>query len=294
MKKLEKAAIAIMLGSTLFVTGVSFAQQNQNQNGNGNRRGNNRNGGNMNGNMMMNGNSNMMMNGNSNMMMGGNSNQMMMNGNMSMGSGMMQSNAMIGNLSIDEFNRLNAQGGAAVAAITPTSAKLSSGDQKLMTEVAMGGMRQLEVSRAALSKVQSENARVLAQSEVDEQTALGAKLREIASAKGVTLPSAPDAKTTSMVAKMNAMAAGMDFDKMYIKASGVDGHKKLDKTMTKVAQKATDADLKAVEAAAHPLVRTHLQVSQAELDKMNGKGMRGGSMEGGSNSNRGGNSNSNR
>ena len=118
---------------------------------------------------------------------------------------------------------------------------------------------------------------------------MGAKLREIAAAKNITLPSAPDAKTTAMVAKMNALAAGASFDQTYVKTSGVDGHKKLDKTMTKVATKATDADLKAVEAAAHPLVRLHLQVSQAEVDRMSGRGTN--ANRSGSNSN--GNSNSN-
>jgi putative membrane protein len=70
---------------------------------------------------------------------------------------------MVGNMSVDEFNRLNAQGAAAVAAITPTSGQLSSRDRSLMMEVAMGGMMQLEVSRAALEKVTNPEARILAQ-----------------------------------------------------------------------------------------------------------------------------------
>jgi putative membrane protein len=83
----------------------------------------------------------------------------------------MEGGMMLGRISVEEFNRLNAEGAAMVAAITPTSTALSRGDQKLMMEVAMGGMMQLEVSRAALARVTSPQARLLAQSEVEEQTA---------------------------------------------------------------------------------------------------------------------------
>ena len=136
---------------------------------------------------------------------------------------------MIGNMSREEFNRINAQGNDAVAAIQPTAGGTASkGDQKLMTEVAMGGMLQFEVSRVAVEKATNEEVRVLAQSEVEEQTGVSAKLKEIAGENGVTLPSAPDSKTQKMVAKMQAMA-GAEFDRFYVLESGVKGHEKLEK-----------------------------------------------------------------
>lgn len=187
----------------------------------------------------------------------------------------------IGKLSEAEFMRLNEQGAATVSAVTPTSTPLSKSDQKLMMEVAMGGMMQLEVSRVAVQKATTEDARMLAEAEVAEQTGLKAKLTEIAAAKNITLPSAPDAKTRRMVAKMQGMS-GVNFDRAYVNESGVKGHQLLDKTMSKVETRATDPSLKALAAAAHPLVRTHLQVSRDELAQMSGKG---GSMGMGGNSN---------
>lgn len=181
---------------------------------------------------------------------------------------------MVGNMSVEEFNRLNAQGAAAVAAITPTGGELSSRDRSLMTEVAMGGMMQLEVSRAALDKLTNPEARILAQSEVEEQTAVSAKLREIASAKNVTLPAAPDSKTQSMVRKMQGMS-GAELDRNYVKESGVKGHERLQKTMTKVQSNAADASLKALATATMPVIQTHMQVSRQALDKMSGKGNSG-------------------
>lgn len=181
---------------------------------------------------------------------------------------------MVGNMSIEEFNRINAQGNAAVAAITPTGGELSSRDRSLMMEVAMGGMMQLEVSRAALEKVTNAEAKVLAQSEVEEQTGVSTKLKEIAAAKGVTLPAAPDAKTQAMVSKIRSMS-GAELDRMYVKESGIKGHEKLQKTMSKVQSKAADQSLKALATATMPVIQTHRQVSQQVLNKLSGKGNSG-------------------
>lgn len=197
---------------------------------------------------------------------------------------------MIGKMSREEYDRINKQGAEAVAAVQPTSAPLSKADEKLMMEVAMGGMMQLEIGKVAVEKATDEEAKILAQSEVEEQTGLSNKLKEIAAAKNITLPAAPDAKTQAMVAKMQSLS-GAEFDRTYVKESGVKNHEKLDKTMSKVESKATDASLKGVAVAAHPLVRTHLQVSKDVLDKMQGGGMTKNNSSGGST---GSNSNSNR
>ena len=178
---------------------------------------------------------------------------------------------MIGKESRAAFDRKNKKGAATVAAIKPTSAKLMSADQALMMEVAAGGMMQLETSRIAMQKASSDEVRQYAQAEVDEQTGLSAKLKEIASAKGVTLPAAPDAKTQEMVDKMQGMS-GAEFDTMYMKEIGENGHAKLDQVMSKVKSAATDGNLRAVAMAAHPLVKTHLEVAREIESKMGKSG----------------------
>lgn len=182
------------------------------------------------------------------------------------------STGMIGKESKSAFDRMNKKGAADVAAIQPTSAKLSSADQALMMEVAKGGMMQLEVSKVAVQKATNEEVRQLAQAEVEEQTGLSAKLKEIAQAKGVTLPSAPDAETSAMVSRMQGIS-GMAFDRMYVTESGVKGHEKLDGVMSKVKSSASDSNLKDVAKAAHPLVKAHLKVSREIMTKMSGGNM---------------------
>jgi putative membrane protein len=175
----------------------------------------------------------------------------------------------IGRLSMEELARKNQQGAAAVAAVKATPAPLSSADNALMMEVAMGGMMQLEVSRAAVSKATNDAVKMFAQAEVDEQTGLSAKLKEIAGAKGITLPSTPDAETQTMISRMQGLS-GADFDRMYVQESGVNGHKKLDDVMSRVQKNASDASLRDLAKAAHPLVETHLRAAQDMMKTMGG------------------------
>ena len=174
---------------------------------------------------------------------------------------------MVGKESKSEFDSQNQKGAAAVAAVSATPAKLSSADQSLMMEVAKGGTMQLEVSKIAVQQASNPEVKALAQAEVDEQTGLSQKLQEIASAKGMTLPSTPDAETQAMVSKLQGMS-GASFDKMYVDESGVKGHEKLDKVMSKVESSASDPSLKGVGKAAHPLVKTHLKVAREIKGKM--------------------------
>ena len=173
----------------------------------------------------------------------------------------------VGKESKSEFDSQNQKGAAAVGAVSATSAKLSSADQNLMLEVAKGGMMQLEVSKVALQKATNPEVRELAKAEVDEQTGLSAKLKEIADAKGITLPASPDPKTQAMVTKLQGMS-DVALDKMYVSESGVKGHEKLDKVMSTVESTASDASLKGIAKAAHPLVKTHLKVSRQILEKL--------------------------
>ncbi|WP_080241268.1 DUF4142 domain-containing protein [Spirosoma rigui] len=174
---------------------------------------------------------------------------------------------MVGRESKSEFDRMNKKGAADVAAIRATSAKLSSADQSLMLEVAKGGMKQLEMSKVAVQKAGNEAVRQLAQAEVAEQTGLSAKLKEIAQAKGVSLPSAPDAETQAALTRLQGVS-GAAFDRMYVTESGVKGHEKLDSVMGKVESSAADANLKSIAQAAHPLVKNHLNVSRDIMTKM--------------------------
>ena len=174
---------------------------------------------------------------------------------------------MVGSMSREEFEEANESGAEMVADVEATENLLSESDEQLMLEVAKGGMMQLEVSRVATENASDDEVMTMAEAEVEEQTGLSDKLQEIAAAKGLTLPDEPDAETQAMVEKLQNLS-GDEFDRAYIQQSGINGHEKLDAVMSRVEAEAEDADLKNLAAAAHPLVRTHLQISRAILEKM--------------------------
>jgi len=177
----------------------------------------------------------------------------------------------VGGMSKTEFERINKEGAAKVASISATKGSLSSADKELMLEVAKGGMQQLAASQIAAKRASSAKIRQLAEAEVEEQTGLAAKLKEIATAKGVTLPTQPDPQTQAMLTRFEQLS-GEELDRYYMAESGVKGHEKLDKVMSKVQAQAKDSNLKSLAAAAHPLVRTHLQVARTTLDSISATG----------------------
>lgn len=179
------------------------------------------------------------------------------------------SNGTIGKMPVATFNSMNAKGAATVKAIKPTKAALSAADQSLFMQVALGGQKQLAISQAALAKVSSPQAKLLASSEVEEQTTLSAKLQEIADAKGITLPPPPDTLAQTVLTRMQDLS-GSALDAFYVSESGVKGHEELEKTMVMVNSSAKDATLKQLASATLPVIRTHLSVSRDVAGSMTG------------------------
>lgn len=170
----------------------------------------------------------------------------------------------VGTIDAAEWATINREAGEKLAAIQPDAQRLSEGDQKLLADIVAGCLLQLELSRVAAANASSADVKAYAQAEVDEQTGLAAKLKEIADAKGVVLSGMPDDKTKDAVEKLEAKS-GSAFDTQYLRKGGVDGHQKLEKTMEKVQSGADDATLKLVAATALPLIRIHLQAARDEM-----------------------------
>ncbi len=170
----------------------------------------------------------------------------------------------IGNMSREDFNKKNQKGNEEVAAIKPTKDRLSEADQRLLMLIAAGGQKQLAMSQAAVGKVVRDDVKTLAQSEVEEQTGIAAKLQEIAMAKGVTLPAGPDEAARMAMDKMNGME-GPELERAYVKTSGVEGHIDLEKTMEMVKKRTADPALKDLAKATLPVIMMHKKVSMEIL-----------------------------
>jgi putative membrane protein len=146
---------------------------------------------------------------------------------------------------------------------------VSSSDRKFAMTAAMGGMAEVEMSRLALTKASSDAVKQYAQKMIDDHTAANAELMQIASAKGITLPTAPDAKMRAMMAKMDRLS-GAEFDHHYIMMAGSKDHQKMEKLFRDESMRGRDGDLKAFAAKTLPVVQQHLQMARDLQGQMPG------------------------
>lgn len=290
MKKLEKALLALILTSALFMTGITSAQQNRNQNRNSNanngntnanqnrntnaNRDSNANNGNVNSNMddNMNMNMNMNMNGNTN----GN-----MNSNINANSTPTPTPTPPGTVSYQNTN------------VTTTSQTSQTPlDAEFANMAAQGGEAEIQMANLALQKSQNKNVQKFARQMVKDHTKSGNKLEKLATKKSLTLTKTPNADQMQMMSQLQ-QASAAEFDMMYLRMAGVESHQAMETLFTNQASNGTDAELKDFASDTLPTVQKHLAMAQTMMnDGMSMSGNTNGNMN--DNSNRNSNSNSNR
>ncbi|WP_109370484.1 MULTISPECIES: DUF4142 domain-containing protein [unclassified Massilia] len=150
---------------------------------------------------------------------------------------------------------------AAAGSSSATGAKLSSGDQKILKDIAMADMAEVEGGKLAQSKGQSAEVKAFGQQMIDDHSANLKDVQALAQARGVTLPTEPDAKHKAMAAKLEKMS-GADFDKAYMKQAGVQDHKTVHAKLMTAQKKAKDPEVKALVDKTEPVVAQHLKSAQ--------------------------------
>src|SRR5256714_12178220 len=144
-------------------------------------------------------------------------------------------------------------------------AKVSS-DEKFADAAAVGGMEEVQLGQLAAQKGASDEVRQFGQRMVDDHSKAGDDLKQVASGKGWTLPSALDAKAQADVQKLSALS-GEKFDKEYVGMMLKD-HKKDVAEFQKESTGGADADIKSFAARTLPVIQEHLQMIQRIHDKM--------------------------
>jgi putative membrane protein len=156
-------------------------------------------------------------------------------------------------------------GVAAVAACAltalPAAAQSSKSDQRMMKDIAQANIAEIETGKLAQEKASKEEVRKFGQTMVDDHTKALGELQELASKKGVELPTEPDARHKAAATALKALS-GDAFDKRYMSMAGVSDHKKTHEELQKVQRSANDPDLKAYAAKTLPVVHGHLTTAQ--------------------------------
>jgi putative membrane protein len=147
---------------------------------------------------------------------------------------------------------------------------MSRADQKMVKDMAMANLAEVEAGRMAHGKTQNEQVRNFAQQMIDDHTKALGDVQQLAQAKGVLLPTELDRAHKRMVERMAALS-GDAFDRAYMQQAGVESHKKVHGLLQKAQSRAKDPELKALAARTMPIVDQHLSSAQ-QLHKDTARG----------------------
>ena len=148
---------------------------------------------------------------------------------------------------------------------TGSMAKLSSGDEKALKDMAQANINEIAAAKIALNKAESSEVKAFAQKMVDDHGDALTKVQTVAKQKDVTLPTEPDAQHKAMADKLEK-ESGDAFDKMYMENAGTKDHKMVLSKLQSDAKNIKDPDVKALADAHTPVVEQHLK--SAEQMKM--------------------------
>ncbi len=153
---------------------------------------------------------------------------------------------------------------------TAAPAPLSRSDQKMVKDLAMTNLAEIEAARLAQSKSQNEQVRNFAQQMIDDHTKALTEVQQLAQAKGVPLPTELDRVQKRKAERMGALA-GEAFDNAYMRQAGVADHKKTHSMLQQAQARARDPELKALVARITPIVGQHLNAAE-QLHKNTARG----------------------
>ena len=151
--------------------------------------------------------------------------------------------------------------GADSAHGTDSANRMMKGENMFATKAAIGGMAEVKLAELAKDKASSADVKAFAQRMHDDHSKANDELKQIASHKGITLPTDLDAKHQAMYDRLSKLS-GADFDRAYMRDMVAD-HKEDVSEFKKEAERGTDPELKAFAAKTLPTLQEHLQLAQS-------------------------------
>ena len=156
----------------------------------------------------------------------------------------------------------NSAAGANSGASTKAAGGSVTGADKIFVEkAAIGGMAEVQLGQLAQQKGSSDQVKQFGSRMVDDHSKANDELKQLASSKGVTLPTDLDAKHKNVMAKMEKLS-GAEFDRAYMDDM-VKDHKDDVSLFRKESTSGKDADLKAFAGKTLPTLEDHLKMAQS-------------------------------
>jgi putative membrane protein len=144
--------------------------------------------------------------------------------------------------------------------VSPTPSgqnNLSSSDRQFITEAAQGGLAEVQLGQLASQRGTSNAVKEYGQRMVQDHTQVNEQLKQLATQKGVTLPTSIGSKNQQVKQRLSNLS-GTNFDREYLNQMLQDHEKDVAAFQT-AAQQGQDPDVKVFAAQALPTLQEHLE-----------------------------------
>jgi len=157
-----------------------------------------------------------------------------------------------------------------LAAAQSGKSNMSAADKKFVTAAAQGGIAEVKLGELATKNGASDSVKKFGQRMVDDHSKANDDLKQVATSKGITVPSDTDAKSKATMARL-AKLHGAAFDAAYIKDMKMD-HQHDIAEFSKESSSGQDPDIKAFAAKTLPVIKEHYSmISDMAKGKMSAK-----------------------
>ncbi len=134
-------------------------------------------------------------------------------------------------------------------------------DRAFVTQAAQDGIAEVQLGQLAAQRGSSDAVKQYGQRMVREHTQANNRLRQIATSKGISLPTDIGARNQSARERLSQLS-GAQFDRQYMQQMVEDHTRGLALYQTQ-AEQGEDADLKAFAAQTVPVLQEHLQLARS-------------------------------
>ena len=149
--------------------------------------------------------------------------------------------------------------GGGMSAMTPE-------DKEFVSDAGMDGLFEVQAGNLALQKAENADVKSFAQRMVTDHGAANTELAQLATTKGLALPTELGGEAETMYKHLEGLS-GAEFDKSYMQHM-VEGHDKDVAEFDKVSTTGGDSDLKAWAGQKLPTLQQHQQMAKDISSKM--------------------------
>lgn len=140
----------------------------------------------------------------------------------------------------------------------PASHQLSTADRNFLRDAAHAGIAEVQASQLAATKSSDAAVKEFAQQMITDHTNANNKLKQLAAAKGISLPTEPSAVQMKSIQSLKDLA-GSKFDRQFMAEFGTKAHQEAVALFRKETEGGQDNDVKSFAQQTLPTLEKHLQ-----------------------------------